>query len=51
MGNTQVLCFLILFAEDADLDKVLRRYYGPDFEVKGFLKVSKLHSMPPQFGM
>jgi hypothetical protein len=46
-----VLCFLILFAEDADLDKVLRRYYGPDFEVKGFLKVSKLHSMPPQFGM
>ena len=51
MGNTQVLCFLILFAEDADLDKVLRRYHGPDFEVKGFVKVSKLHSMPPQYGM
>jgi hypothetical protein len=26
MGNTQVLCFLILFAEDVDPDKVLRRY-------------------------
>ena len=26
MGSTQVLCFLTLFAEDVDPDKVLRRY-------------------------
>ena len=38
MGNTQVLCFLILFAEDVDPDKVLRRYHGLDLEVRGFVK-------------
>ena len=27
MGNTQVLCFLTVFAEDVDPDKVLRRYH------------------------
>ena len=38
MGNTQVMCFLILYAEDVDPDKVLRRYHGLDFEVNGFVK-------------
>ena len=39
MGHTQVLlCFLILFAEDVDPDKVLRRYHGLDLEVRGFVK-------------
>jgi hypothetical protein len=41
MGNAQLLCFLILFAEDVDLDKVLRRYHGPDLEVTVFVKSSK----------
>ena len=42
MGHTQVLlCFLILFAEDVDPDKVLRRYHGLDLEVKGFVKGAK----------
>ena len=36
--HTQVLCFLIFFAEDVDPDKVLRRYHGLDLEVKGFVK-------------
>ena len=37
--NAQVLlCFLILFAEDVDPDKVLRRYHGLDLEVGGFVK-------------
>ena len=45
MGNTQVICFLILYAEDVDPDKVLRRYHGLDFEVNGFVKLL------PQFGM
>ena len=38
MGNTQVLCLLILFAEDVDPDKVLRRYRVLDLEVKVFVK-------------
>ena len=37
--NAQVLlCFLILFAEDVDPDKVLRRYHGLDLEVGCFVK-------------
>ena len=36
--DAQVLCFLILFAEDVDPDKVLRRYHGLDLEVRGFVK-------------
>ena len=38
MDNTQVLCFLIIFVEDVDPDKVLRLYHGLDLEVKGFVK-------------
>jgi hypothetical protein len=34
MGNTQVLCFLVLFDEVVYPDKELRRYQGLDF-VKG----------------
>jgi hypothetical protein len=41
MGNTQVMCFLILYAEDVDPDKVLRGYHGLDFEVNGFVKGAK----------
>ena len=45
MGNTrQVLCFLVLFAEDVDPDKELRRYHGLDLGVKGFVKGVKVHS-------
>ena len=51
MGNTQVLCFLILFAEDADLDKVLRRYMVQILRSGALRKVPKVHSMLPQFGM
>ena len=51
MGNTQVLCFLILFAEDVDPDKELRRYHGLDLEVKGLVKGAKGDSGLPQFGM
>jgi hypothetical protein len=39
--TTRKLCFLILFAEDVDPDKVLRRYLGLDLEVKGFAKVAQ----------
>ena len=52
MGNTQVLCFLITFAEDVDPDKVLQRYPwsrfgGLDLEVKGFVKDAKGASSAP----
>jgi hypothetical protein len=46
-GNTQVLCFLILFAEDVDPDKELRRYHGLDLEVKGLVKGAKGASSAP----
>jgi hypothetical protein len=36
-GSTQVLCFLILFAEDVAPDRVRRRSHGLDLEVKGFV--------------
>ena len=36
-GSAQVLCFLILFAEDVAPDKVRRRSHGLDLEVKGFV--------------
>ena len=35
---TRKQCFLLLFAEDVDPDKELRRYHGLDLEVKGFVK-------------
>jgi hypothetical protein len=46
-GNTQVLCFLILFAEDVDPDKELRRYHSLDLEVKGLVKGAKGASSAP----
>ena len=52
MDNTQVLCFLILFVEDVDPDKVLRLYHGLDLEVKGFVKgVNRCIQVFPQFGI
>ena len=52
MGNTrQVLCFLVLFAEDVDPDKELRRYHGLDFEVKGLCeRCQRCIHVLPQFG-
>ena len=51
MRITQVLCFLVLFAEDFDPDKELRRYHGLDLEVKGFVKGVKCIHVLPQFGV
>ena len=50
-GSAQVLCFLILFAEDVAPDKVRRRSHGLDLEVKGFVNgVKRCIQVHPQFG-
>ena len=46
-----MLCLLILFAEDVDSDKELRRYHGLDLEVKGFVKGVKGASSAPSVGI
>ena len=46
-GQHASACFLILFADDVDPDKELRRYHGLDFEVKSFVKGVKVHSSAP----
>ena len=46
-GQHASACFLILFADDVDPDKELRRDHGLDFEVKSFVKGVKVHSSAP----
>ena len=51
-GNTQVLCFLILFAEDVDPDKVLRRYQWSRSGGQGVCeRCPRCIQVLPQFGM
>ena len=52
MGNTQVLCFLILFAEAVDTDKVLRRYQWSRSGGQGLCeRCPRCIQVLPQFGM